>query len=406
MSRSSTTPEFDHRIADWLEDDPDDAPESVLATVLAAFPSIPQRRASRVPWRNLPMTQTSRLLAGAAAIVVVFVGGVLLLRPGPDSGVGGASPSAPPASPRPSAMAILDTTFASDRYGYTVKYPMAWTAVRSTLAWSADDATTGGSGVTDELRGTGIRFSGASQLLSSGQTADAWIREFASPVGALAGQGGSPENWPTVTIGGAPGWIDIVGGADPTGKVPGTIFDAVVVAGRYGYNFTMDGSVDRATFEAFLASVKLPSIPALDTTFTSPLGGYTIDHPAAWAVTPAPKAWTSGYETQRVSDQVGAAPRIYGTSMKLPAGTTFEAWFAAYDADRVLGTACGAASRNEDIAIDGAMGHLDVHCPKYLEAVVLKGGRVYVFTMFTPFSRPLFESLIATVHLTPATAGG
>jgi hypothetical protein len=411
MSRSSTTPEFDQRIADWLEDDPDDAPDAVLATVLAAFPSIPQRRASRVPWRNAPMTQTSRLLAGVAAIVVVFVGGVLLLRPGPDSGVGGASPSALLASPRVSALARLDRTFTSNRYGYSVAYPNDWTAAIATLPWTADTANSAGSGINDELRGTGIRFSGASQILASGQTADAWIREFGSPVGALAGQGGAPETWPTVTIGGAPGWIDVVGGADPTGKVAGTLFDAVVVAGRYGYNFSMVGNVDHATFEAFLATVKLASIPTLDQTFASPLGGYTIQRPSAWTVTPATKSWTSGYETETYSDHIGTAPRIDGTSTKLPAGMTFDAWFAAYDADRVLGTACGAPSRNEDITIDGAVGHLDIHCSAtYLEAVVPKGGRVYVFTMFAPFSldapysRPLFETLLATVHLTPTTA--
>ncbi|HEV7809258.1 MAG TPA: hypothetical protein VGO64_01560, partial [Candidatus Limnocylindrales bacterium] len=60
---------------------------------------------------------------------------------------------------------------------------------------------------------------------------------------------------------------------------------------------------------------------------------------------------------------------------------------------------------NEDITVDGARGHLDVHCPtRYLEAVVSKGGRVYVFTMFPPFSRPLFESLVDTIRLTPESA--
>jgi hypothetical protein len=90
---------------------------------------------------------------------------------------------------------------------------------------------------------------------------------------------------------------------------------------------------------------------------------------------------------------------------------SFDAWFTGYDADRVVGTACGAPSLNEDIVIDGAVGHLDVHCSAtYLEAVVPKGGRVYVFTMFAPlslnapYSRPLLETLLASVHLTPATA--
>ena len=40
-------PTFDQRLADWLEDDPSTAPREVLGTVLAAFPSIDQRRATR-----------------------------------------------------------------------------------------------------------------------------------------------------------------------------------------------------------------------------------------------------------------------------------------------------------------------------------------------------------------------
>ena len=50
MNRS-TESDFDQRIADWLENDPGRAPAQAAETVLAAFPSIPQRRAIRVPWR-------------------------------------------------------------------------------------------------------------------------------------------------------------------------------------------------------------------------------------------------------------------------------------------------------------------------------------------------------------------
>ena len=77
---------FDPRIADWLEDDPNNAPDQALEIVLAAFPSIKQRHASRLP-RRFTMTTLPRLAIGAAAIVVVVLGGAFLLRP-PASGVG------------------------------------------------------------------------------------------------------------------------------------------------------------------------------------------------------------------------------------------------------------------------------------------------------------------------------
>ena len=60
MTRSDE-PLFEPRIADWLEDDPHAAPDQALDVVLAAFPSIKQRRAWRVPWRVPGMTTPLRL---------------------------------------------------------------------------------------------------------------------------------------------------------------------------------------------------------------------------------------------------------------------------------------------------------------------------------------------------------
>ena len=41
-------PLFDPRLAEWLEEDPNAAPDQALDVVLASFPSINQRRAVRV----------------------------------------------------------------------------------------------------------------------------------------------------------------------------------------------------------------------------------------------------------------------------------------------------------------------------------------------------------------------
>jgi Tol biopolymer transport system component len=106
---------FEPRIADWLEDDAQHAPGQVLDTVLAAFPSIPQRRAQGTPWRSRQMNRYAALAAGIAAVAVVAVGGAFYLSSGTTPGVGGSSPSpsvapspTPIPSPSPSPEAIVD----------------------------------------------------------------------------------------------------------------------------------------------------------------------------------------------------------------------------------------------------------------------------------------------------------
>src|SRR5450759_4633159 len=99
-----TDPLFDQRIADWLEDDPRHAPGQVLETVLAALPSIPRRRVSRLPWRFSTMNMLTRL-AAAAVIGVLAVGGTLYLVQRGQPAVGGPSPT-PAASSSPSQPAV------------------------------------------------------------------------------------------------------------------------------------------------------------------------------------------------------------------------------------------------------------------------------------------------------------
>lgn len=100
-------PGFDQRIADWLEADPVDAPREVLSTVLAAYPSIPQRRAWRTPWRLPSMNSASRLLAGGTVVAVVLAVGILAIGPRLGPGTGGPQTPSPAPTESPSTSGSL-----------------------------------------------------------------------------------------------------------------------------------------------------------------------------------------------------------------------------------------------------------------------------------------------------------
>lgn len=142
MTRSDE-PLFEPRIADWLEDDPYAAPDQALDIVLAAFPSIKQRRAWRVPWRVPGMTTPLRLGLTAAAVGALAIGSLLVVNRGPSGpgGPGGPTPSTTPASPSPSpSTSLLDpsswTTYTSSRYGFSIAHPADWTEVPADHDWA------------------------------------------------------------------------------------------------------------------------------------------------------------------------------------------------------------------------------------------------------------------------------
>ena len=339
---------------------------------------------------------------------MLLVGGVLLIaRPGAN-GVGGSPPSAAPSSPLASPAGSADTaltaTFTSTRYGFSVRHPSAWAETPAIQSWPAGQKNNWGSGFNDEISGTTARFSGAGQVLAQGQTADEWLAAY----GAAFGSSGAPATWPTVMIDGVEGRIDFDGVSAGAGSITagGVAFDAVVVSGPYAFNFNMDGNVDRATFEAILATVTLPSAPALDATLTSTMNGFSVRYARAWTTTPATKVWPvddyNNYDPA-LSDVFGNDKRFMGGSTLMAPGETFEHWFAQYDAFRVA-TNCSNPSLEEPVTVDGLPGLLDRHCPTaYLEVVVAKGNRVYVFTTWQPDSL-LFSSMLDTVKLTPSTA--
>lgn len=273
-------PLFDRRVADWLETDPNDAPRQALDTVLAAFPSIPQRR--RAPWRYPIMTNPLRL--AAAAFVGVLVVGALYFGLPRITGIGGPGPTQAPSrslSPGPSPTTSpvtagpsptpLDpttwTSYASARHGYSIKHPGDWTTTPATAPWTYADISTDDAAVFDHLEAAsspGFEIVGTSTKIPPGMSEDDWLAAYRQPVVDAYGAGCFPPRaqWTAVVVGGHPG-----------GLYEGCLYvESMTFLGGRAYVFTVsvksgfviDDSL-RTLFRTILSTVTLDPTAADDT---------------------------------------------------------------------------------------------------------------------------------------------
>ena len=220
---------FDSRVADWLEADPNAAPDQALEVVLAAVPSIRQRRRGLGlgGWRTNQMTASLKFAVGVAAVLMVAAGGLYLLAPRDAPGVGGAvatpTPSASPSvapSPSPSAAATptpIDPAtwvpYTSERYGYTLDHPADWTIKPSQSDWqpgTIHSELSQWADVISDPQGGYTIFAGR-QDLETGQTPESWTAQYISNKAADAGGAGgvcgdiSTERYEQVEIDGETG---------------------------------------------------------------------------------------------------------------------------------------------------------------------------------------------------------
>jgi len=134
-------------IADVYEHEaPGRAPDWVLASVLDAIDTTPQRRVLiPVPWRFPRMNSFAKLAIAAVAVIAVGLVGWNLLGPRTSSSVGGQpspSPSVSPSpspTPDPSAPPPLSETFISSIHGITLSYPAGWETQAATEPWAGGE---------------------------------------------------------------------------------------------------------------------------------------------------------------------------------------------------------------------------------------------------------------------------
>jgi hypothetical protein len=259
----------------WLEAGPTRAPDHVVLLALDRIEATPQDR----PWPfrlgHRRIAQAYRLSTAFAVVAAILVAGLFLVERGTGPGPAlspSSSPSAslstspePSSSPSPSAQeggaAYLTSTFVSPRNGYSVIYPDDWVVNPATQSWQAGVVNQWGSPALDELRGSTVRFVGASQLLAPGQTAEDWLSGFAAQACITP-----RATWLNVRIGASTGLIDADGceAPDPPLGKGGALYDAVVIVDGRAYDFTMDGELSHSDFVAVLATVALDPASALD----------------------------------------------------------------------------------------------------------------------------------------------
>ena len=272
-------PGFDQRVADWLEDDPDNAPPIVLGTVLAAFPSIPQRRGLFAPWRFLPMNTFSRAAAAVIVAALALGGAVYLLgRSTPSAGAPTATPKAsasPASAPAPTqlpASALVSIT--SRQYGYTVSVPRYWgiqpaNRMLDGMAppWvnretpshpTADDAA------VDFVEGFGSDHAGvpmgtfavAASLTPPGATLGSWT------TGTVTAVCGSPTSQDAITVDGEAATLSSFAVCDGTHRLWVT-----VLHGGYAWHINFidlpgTEAADAVFFEQILATFRFGEVPA------------------------------------------------------------------------------------------------------------------------------------------------
>jgi len=260
----NSRPSFDDLLSEWLEYGPAYAPATILETVAAALPSIPQRRVLvRVPWRFPPMNTYAKMAVAAVAVIAVGAIGLAVLRP--DSGqVGGPtiSPSPPPtpspslvASPSPSPLPALTERFTSAIHGISVAYPAGWSVNAATRPWTTGlPRTQEGGRDTIENGATDSTFIGLASQPLAGVSGDQWAAERSSA--SFWGDACDPVPSEPVSIDNASG-ILVVG-------CPERPMSALTWVGDRGYWIVLYGESDLASFKEILATVQLNPEDAVD----------------------------------------------------------------------------------------------------------------------------------------------
>ena len=261
------------------------------------------------------------------------------------------------------------TTFVSDGYGYSIRYPGDWQVTPASRPWDGTDAADDG---MDRFLSSGsgrlLRFSVAAKALPGFLTEDDWIEAYVPRIQAVFGKtcrfGQIHVLAPAVDAAWQPAQID--GLPSRLRAACGTV-DGVVFADGIGYWLRLSTPSrqtggDRAAFESIAASMDLgvadarlvgvtdSESDAATRMFASKRYRYTIRIPAEWTAAAASKRWTgTGPWVDAMADQFAEpveVPRRFSVTARSLGGDVIDdAWLDAFvpDPSTIRGTICRQA---------------------------------------------------------------
>ena len=192
------------------------------------------------------------------ATIVVLSAFAAACGPAPAGTSSSSVTATPTANPSSRADQALAATFTSPTMGYSVRYPAGWTITPASQRWPLRHTSFWDTPDGDRLEGHAVGFRGTSQALAAGQSSGAWLSDYimsSMPCGTAE----------QVPVGDQTGTVDL-NDCPAQGRLGGRVDDVAVVVGGRGYNFTMEGQVDRTFWLAMLAAVTFTPQTAIDAT--------------------------------------------------------------------------------------------------------------------------------------------
>jgi hypothetical protein len=393
--------DFDLTARAWLDDGPTRMSDRAVLSTLDEIHVTRQRRILWPVWRARPVSSFVRV--ATAAVLVIAVGALAMnLVPRQQDGASVGGPSPWPSASLASDFPLLTQSFVSPRNGFSMHHPdgVTLTPAKQLLGFSAEvddgfDVVETGLAAVFKAASTGRDFEGAGSI-------DEYLSDDVLPGGC-----GVPRTQQaTITIDGQSGRVS---------ECPNRV-EATVVAGGRLYVFAMVHSRPdaRAFFDAWIFTVDLTpetavDVPAMTITFVSPTYGYSYKFHRG-GPTPATERWDPDDETVDFADRfdtvvTGNAAYLQSASTPIPDGVSIDDWVDQFVTPKLAGGCSVPRSLQAEITIDGESGKI-AECQDQIEATVVAGGRLYLFTLGHNRSdaRAFFDAWMATIDLTPETA--